>query len=167
MSNEWMTTTLGQIVTIKAGKYVPRQDYIPDGEFWIFGSNSIMGKYDKALVDVPHVIMAAIGAYAGAVRYSEKPSWVNNNAFALIPADSVDAFYLYLWLESAADSSQFLAGTGQPYVKRPSLLAQGISLPPVAIQRRIVDLLAHLDNHIANLRLPTSGLMSIRNGRGV
>ena len=152
MSEEWFQASLGELVTIRAGKYIPKSDYVHDGAYWIYGSNSVMGRYNKALVDERHCIMAAVGAYAGASRYSEEPSWVNNNAFALIPNHRIDAHFLYLWLIGALDLRKILAGTGQPYVKRPLLLAQELFIPPLPVQRRIVDLMTHLDKQIVNLR---------------
>ena len=161
MNDEWAEVSLQDLVSLRPGKYVAKSEYVDDGKYWIYGSNSVMGRYNKALVHEPHVVMAAIGANAGAVRYSVDPSWVNNNAFALIPTEDVDAFFLYLWLASSLEPSQILAGTGQPYVKRPDLLAQSIALPPLAVQRRIVDLMSHLDNHLANLRAEQEGLDSL------
>ena len=152
MNDDWEVMVLGDLVSIKAGKYISKAEYFETGEFFIYGSNSVMGKYDKALVETPHVVMAAVGAYAGAVRFSANPSWVNNNAFALMPSERIDPFFLYLWLAGVLELPQVLAGTGQPYVKRPSLLRQRVTLPPLPVQRRIVDLMAHLDNQIANLR---------------
>lgn len=158
MNDEWAEIELGKLVTIKPGKYLPKSEYVDDGDFFVFGSNSVMGKYDSSLVDTPHVVMAAVGSYAGNVRYSADPSWVNNNAFALLPSGSIDPFFLYLWLEGVLDLGKVLAGTGQPYVKRPNLLSQAVLLPPLPVQRRIVDLMTHLDAHIANLQAERDAL---------
>jgi len=150
------------VASVKPGKYLPKSEYVEDGPYWIYGSNSVMGRYSEPLVSVPHVVVAAVGAYAGAVRFSEEPSWVNNNAFALIPNDLVGPYFLYLWLDSALELPRILAGTGQPYVKRPALLAQEMPLPPLAVQRRIVDLMAHLDTHITNLEVERDSLVTAR-----
>ena len=162
MSDEWVEATLSDLVSVKPGKYIPKSDYVEDGAYWIYGSNSVMGRYDKALVEEPHVVMAAVGAYAGASRYSEAPSWVNNNAFALVPNERVTPFFIYLWLSGVLDLAQVLAGTGQPYVKRPRLLDQKVLLPPLPVQLRIVDLIAHLDNHLAKLQIEREALEAAR-----
>jgi restriction endonuclease S subunit len=112
--DNWTEVTLGNIATIVPGKYLPKTEYVEDGDYFVYGSNSIMGKYSKFLIEPPHTVMAAVGAYAGAVRYSPQPSWVNNNAFGLLVKPSVLPGYFYLWLNSKLDLSTVVAGTGQP-----------------------------------------------------
>jgi len=163
MSDGWTETTFGDVFKIVAGKYVAKEEYVEAGEFWIYGSNSIMGKLDKFLVEQSHVVMAAIGAYAGAVRYSKEPSWINNNAMALVPNDKVIAKYLHLWLESEFDLKRVVVGTGQPYVQRPLLLKEIIKLPPLPEQKRIVDLISSVDLYIEALQQQLESTKKSRN----
>jgi type I restriction enzyme S subunit len=163
MRNGWTKTTFGDVFKIVAGKYVPKEEYVEGGEFWIYGSNSIMGKIDRFLVEQSHVVMAAIGAYAGAVRYSHEPSWINNNAMALVPSDKVMAKYLHLWLESEFDLKRVVVGTGQPYVQRPLLLKEIIDLPPLPEQKRIVDLISSVDSYIEALQQQLQSAQNSRN----
>jgi restriction endonuclease S subunit len=146
--DNWTEVTLGDIATIVPGKYLPKTEYIEDGDYFVYGSNSIMGKYSKFLIEPPHTVMAAIGAYAGAVRYSPQPSWVNNNAFGLLVKPSVLPGYFYLWLNSMLDLSTVVAGTGQPYVQRPALSATKLVLPPIVLQHEIVETVTTLDSVI-------------------
>jgi type I restriction enzyme S subunit len=152
MSDSWAEVTIGDIATIVPGKYLPKSEYVEDGDYFVYGSNSVMGKYSKFLIEPPHTVMAAIGAYAGAVRYSPEPSWVNNNAFGLLVKPAVLPGYFYLWLNSKLDLSTVVAGTGQPYVQRPSLNATKVALPPLSDQKRIVDVTASVDTYIAALQ---------------
>jgi len=151
MPDHWKETTLGEVVVLKPGKYIAKDSYVVDGKYWIYGSNSVMGRYSDALVQEPHIVMAAIGAYAGAVRHSEDPSWVNNNAFALIPKSQLLSMWLFYWLESFLEISSVVVGTGQPYVQRPALMNQVFHLPPIEEQRRIVDLVGSIDTYIDSL----------------
>lgn len=163
MRDGWVETTLGDIFKIVAGKYVAKEEYVEGGEFWIYGSNSVMGKLDRFLVEQSHVVMAAIGAYAGAVRYSKEPSWINNNAMALVPSEKVIAKYLHLWLESKFDLKRVVVGTGQPYVQRPLLLKEIIALPPLPEQKRIVDLISSVDSYIDALQQQLESAKRSRN----
>ena len=163
MRDGWVETTFGDVFKIVAGKYVAKEEYVEGGEFWIYGSNSIMGKLDRFLVQQSHVIMAAIGAYAGAVRYSKEPSWINNNAMALVPSEKVMAKYLYLWLESMFDLKRVVVGTGQPYVQRPLLLKEIIELPPLLEQKRIVDLISSVDSYVEALQQQLESAKRSRN----
>jgi type I restriction enzyme S subunit len=163
MRDSWAEVTLGDIATIVPGKYLPKSEYVEDGEYFVYGSNSVMGKHSKFLIEPPHTVMAAIGAYAGAVRYSPDPSWVNNNAFGLLAKPAVLPGYFYLWLNSKLDLSTVVAGTGQPYVQRPSLNATKVALPPLSDQKRIVDLISSVDDYIAALQQQGDNARSARN----
>ena len=139
-------TNIGSATRIVAGKYLPRASYEAAGPYPVFGSNSLMGFASAPLVNLPCVVMASVGANAGAVRLSPTPSWVNNNAFALMPSDAgLTVEFLYLWLDRALDRAAIRAGTGQPYVKRDALRAQPIHYPSIGEQRRIADLAAAVD----------------------
>jgi type I restriction enzyme S subunit len=152
MRDGWMETTIGEITELVPGKYIPKSDYVENGQFFIYGSNSVMGKYSHSLIHGPHTVMAAIGAYAGAVRYSPEPSWVNNNAFGLITNSEIQPKYLFLWLATNLDLATVVAGTGQPYVQRPMLQSTSITMPPLAEQKRIVDLVSSVDAYINALQ---------------
>jgi type I restriction enzyme S subunit len=163
MSDSWAEVTIGDIATIVPGKYLPKSEYVEDGDYFVYGSNSVMGKYSKFLIEPPHTVMAAIGAYAGAVRYSPAPSWVNNNAFGLLVKPVVLPRYFYLWLNSKLDLSSVVAGTGQPYVQRPSLNAAKVALPPLSDQKRVVDVVAAVDTYIAALHQQAEDARAARN----
>jgi type I restriction enzyme S subunit len=163
MRKSWREVTLGDVVELIPGKYVPKSEYVDDGPFFIYGSNSVMGKYSKALINVPHTVMAAIGAYAGAVRYSPEPSWVNNNAFGLVANSETEPKFLFLWLENILDLKSVVAGTGQPYVQRLSLKAVRINLPSQLEQKRIVDLVSSVDSYIAALQKQADAARVARN----
>ena len=163
MRDNWTEVTIGDIATIVPGKYLPKSEYVEDGDYFVYGSNSVMGKYSKFLIEPPHTVMAAIGAYAGAVRYSPEPSWVNNNAFGLLVKPVVLPRYFYLWLNSKLDLSTVVAGTGQPYVQRPSLNATKVALPPLSDQKRIVDLISSVDAYIATLQQQAEDARAARN----
>jgi restriction endonuclease S subunit len=158
----WREVTLGDVVELIPGKYVSKSEYVDDGSFFIYGSNSVMGKYSKALINVPHTVMAAIGN-AGAVRYSPEPSWVNNNAFGLVANSETEPKFLFLWLENILDLKSVVAGTVQPYVQRPSLKAVRINLPSQLEQKRIVDLVSSVDSYIAALQQQADAARVARN----
>jgi type I restriction enzyme S subunit len=146
MREGWTRTTVGDVSRFRPGKYLKKEDYESGGEYFVYGSNSVMGTHTTPLYDGPLVVMAGIGAYAGACRYSEEPCWVNNNAFAICADEKVvDPRYLYLWLDHLLDLGNVRLGTGQPYIQKPALERQVIELPPLDEQRRIVDLVGAVE----------------------
>lgn len=144
MPNDWREATVRDLADLLPGRYLPRDQYVESGPYYVYGSNSVMGRHNRALYPGPLVIMAAIGAYCGAVRFSADPVWVNNNAFAIRAREGVNTRFLYYWLESL-DPAAIRAGTGQPYVQRQSLLRQRVRLPPLEQQHRIASLLESVD----------------------
>lgn len=93
-------------------------------------------------LDVPHVTSNAISAF-------------DIDADAVLPP-----FLLWLILAPSFGSNieAVMGGTGQKEVSEKRLLEQTVCIPPLSVQRRIVDLMAHLDNHIANLRAEREAL---------
>lgn len=152
MPEHWQKLTLGDVLTHRPGKYLNKDEYAAGGQFAVYGSNSVMGSHNKALFDGPLVVMAGIGAYAGAVRFSKVPCWVNNNAFAIFARENADAEWLYFWLECALDLGFVRKATAQPYIDKSTLMVHPILLPSLEEQRRIVDLVGSIDTYIDSLQ---------------
>ena len=151
--DDWVETTVGGITKFRAGKYLKKDAYRDGGAYFVYGSNSVMGMHSEPLFDGPLIVMAGIGAYAGACRFSAEPCWVNNNAFGIFPdLDQVQPEYLYFWLDSLLDLTAVRFGTGQPYVKKGNLEAQTLLLPPLPEQQRIAELIGAFDKANEALR---------------
>jgi hypothetical protein len=96
---------------------------------------------------------------------------VNQDVKSASAVTGVDGRFLAYLIEG--NSEEILqryrkTGTTVQSVDMPGLLSHRVSLPPLPVQRRIVDLMAHLDNQIANLRTERDAvegdLRRIRNG---
>ena len=158
----WTEATLGEVTQLRPGKYLKKSDYEAGGPFPVYGSNSVMGSHIESLYDGPLVVMAGIGAYAGAVRLSKDRCWVNNNAFAILPSDTVRAEYLYFWLDTELDLGLVRAGTGQPYIQKDHLNSVSFTMPPLNEQLRIVDLIESVDSYIDALRVQADAARTAR-----
>lgn len=158
----WTEATLGEVTQLRPGKYLKKSDYEAGGPFPVYGSNSVMGSHIESLYDGPLVVMAGIGAYAGAVRLSKDRCWVNNNAFAILPSDTVRAEYLYFWLDTELDLGLVRAGTGQPYIQKDHLNSVSFTMPPLNEQLRIVDLIESVDSYIDALRVQAAAARTAR-----
>lgn len=68
--------------------------------------------------------------------------------------DQLSGEYLTLMIGDLEDSIKLSnRGTTVPHVSPEALKSLPVRIPPLSVQRRIVNLMTHLDNHIANLRL--------------
>lgn len=78
-------------------------------------------------------------------RVLTRPSCVDNNVMALVPNSAyLDSDYLYYAL-IAKNISDFASDSNPPSIRKPTVEAWRISLPPLAEQRRIVDLLSRAE----------------------
>lgn len=120
--------TLSDIATNVPGKYLAKADYQAGGSFFVYGSNSVMGRHGAALVDGGFAVLAKIGSYCGNLRWSERAAWVNNNASAIVPNGSVAPAIVRQALDRI-DMLPHRAGTGQPYIRMNSLFATPLKVP--------------------------------------
>lgn len=98
------------------------------------------------------------------------PNAVCSTEFAVLTpvAAGLETDFLHLLCQSEAfweELQKRAVGTtgSRQRAKAEGLLSIIVAIPPVAVQRRIVDLMAHLDNHIANLRAEFAHLKEARN----
>jgi type I restriction enzyme S subunit len=127
------------------GKYLSKDKYVSDGDYLVFGSNSEMGRHDTALVPGAIAVLAKIGSYCGNLRWSERPSWINNNASAIVPNTFISPWILRHALDRL-DMGPHRAGTGQPYIRMESLFSAVIELPSLELSASIASLLEDLSN---------------------
>jgi type I restriction enzyme S subunit len=125
------------------GKYLAREHYASEGEYFVYGSNSVMGRHDTPLVPGGFAVLAKIGSHCGNLRWSERPAWVNNNASAIVPNESIPPWILRYALERV-DMAPHRAGTGQPYIRMESLFAAYVEVPSTAVTPSIAGLLRDL-----------------------
>jgi type I restriction enzyme S subunit len=145
-----------------AGRYLAKEDYASDGPYFVYGSNSVMGRHDKALVPSSFAVLAKIGSYCGNLRWSDRPAWVNNNASAIVPKKSISPWVLRHALD-LVDMAPHRAGTGQPYIRMESLFASLVRVPSPAVSASIAPLLQSLSELEVLAAEENSSLAGTRN----
>lgn len=123
----WRAYRFDEIMNFTQGIYIPKEEYEIDGINTIYGSNSIMGKTDKKSHDGAVIVLAKIGSYCGAIRYSERDCWINNNAGGIKGVDISTAF-IYELLK-CFNFGVVREGSGQPYINMQGLKSQKFALP--------------------------------------
>ena len=147
MASEWREVHFGDIAETLPGKYLPASAYDPDGDFVIYGSNSVMGRASHPLYEGPIIAFARIGSNCGATMFSPRPCCINNNAAGIRAKAGADTRFLFYWMQSF-DFSLIREGSGQPYISQRTLDAQIVHLPPLPEQRAIAHILGTLDDKI-------------------
>ena len=156
LANQWALLAsrkviLSEVADHLAGKYLAKEAYASGGRYVVYGSNSVMGTHSTFLHEGPLTVLARIGSYCGALSFSERNAWINNNASAIRAKDPADAYWLHEALLSI-DMDVHRAGSGQPFVRIESLMNTDIPWLAPAELNRANELLGSLQSAIANLR---------------
>jgi type I restriction enzyme S subunit len=152
--------TLDELAEHRPGKYLAREAYEP-GNYVVYGSNSVMGRHKEALYDGPLVILARIGSNCGALQWSERGAWVNNNASALVAHDGVSPWVLWHVLKSV-DMQPFRAGSGQPFVQINDLMQSSVTVPPMGKETLLSESLRSMSIRAESLREESQLLVQLR-----
>jgi len=129
---------LSDILTLEYGKPLKSEDRIK-GDIPVFGSNGIVGYHNSYLIEGPAIIVGRKGT-AGAVNYSEKPCYPIDTTFFVKLTDKtkIDIKYCYYQLRQLGlDKVNVQAGV--PGLNRLDAYRKKIPLPPIEVQREIVQ----------------------------
>lgn len=131
----WAWCRLGEIVTMIYGDSLTKAQCIPNGKYPVFGSNGIVGYYNKYLTEKKCIIVGRKGS-AGALNICEVPSWTTDVAYYVEENQYLDFRFTYYLLKSLGLES---LGKGiKPGVNRNEAYNKLVPLPPYPEQQRIV-----------------------------
>jgi type I restriction enzyme S subunit len=143
MREGWTRAPLGELLTLEYGKGLPEAKR-HGGAFPVIGSAGIVGSHSEPLVSPGPVIVVGRKGTAGAVHWSDTPCWPIDTTYYAVPGLRVTPRYAWLALQ-AANLPSICAQTGVPGLNRDRAYEIEVPLPPIAEQRRIVDLIRAVD----------------------
>ena len=137
---------LGDICIFNYGKSLVANKRIV-GNVPVYSSAGIIGYHNEPLVNTPGIIIGRKGT-VGTVYYSPVPFYCIDTAYYIIPNESIyNLQYLYYQLKSLK-LNKLNEDSAIPGLNRFAAYAQEISLPPLAEQKRIADILSAIDDKI-------------------
>ena len=139
---EWKEYKLGEITNMKNGKKRPQNN----GVFPVYGGNGIMDYSDSYNAENA-IIVGRVGAYCGCVYKCESKCWVSDNAISIFAKDIADTQFLY-YLMTTLDFHHHHIGGAQPLMTQDIIGDFTVSIPPLAIQHQIIQILKSLDDKI-------------------
>jgi type I restriction enzyme, S subunit len=133
----WTDCKAKELFTWSSGKFLPKSKQA-NGRIPVYGGNGINGTHDRALVDLPTIVVGRVGAQCGNVYLTGGPAWITDNAiFAQTISERVDPRFALLVLRHSNLNAQS-GGTGQPYVNQDNLNDVEFCLPSLREQHSIL-----------------------------
>ncbi len=181
MSDEWVETTLERCAKIVGGgtpsTKVP--EYWGGDVVWLAPTEVV--KQDGMRIATSERTITATGlsassakllprntvlvttrASVGFTAITDTELATNQGFQSLIPEPGVLPEFLMMWVQANRDAFQSRAsGSTFPEISKTKVRTIPISLPPLSVQARIVDLLERLDTQIANLEQEREALLTL------
>ncbi|QRF22835.1 hypothetical protein FY534_03435 [Alicyclobacillus sp. TC] len=146
MKNTWQTLELRDVVSIQRGYDLPETRRNP-GNVPVIGSSGLTGYHDVFRAKGPGVTIGRSGSSIGEVTYSPVDYWPHNAVLFVTDFHGNDERFIYYFLKNI-DFSRFNSGSAQPSLNRNHIYSLQVSVPPLNIQRRIVDIVGTFDDKI-------------------
>jgi len=147
MPEDWRQCRLGDVITLKRGYDLPRQDRKP-GRFPVVSSAGVTGWHDVAKARGPGVVTGRYGTL-GDVHFVREDYWPLNTSLYVEDFKGNDPRFISYFLRGLDFGTRNAAGA-VPGVNRNHLHAMQVTLPPVDTQQLISRVLAAFDDLIEN-----------------
>ena len=134
--------TLGEVCEMKRGSTITANQ-AEDGDIPVIaGGQKPAYFHNQSNREGKNITVAGSGAYAGYVAYWEQPIFVSD-AFTVTPKETfLDIKFVYYYLTNIQDKIYHTKkGSGVPHVHPSSIADFEIPLPPLEIQKKIVECL--------------------------
>ena len=172
MSDDWVETTLGDVADFTNG-YPFKPAQLQGSSLPVIRIKQLLdvtAETDFTDVEVPERNLISDGdlifSWSGTLAsrfWNRGPAALNQHLFRVSPKDDNDLGWIHYALDAAIeDLSQKTHGTTMKHVTKKVLESHSVVRPPLPVQRRIVDLMTHLDAHIANLQAERSASVALQ-----
>lgn len=133
------------IAKCSMGEFVHKSKQAPNAPYPVYnGGISNTGYYEQYNTEENKVIVSARGAGAGFVNVIEQKFWAGNSCHVISVLDSKKTNYKYLFYVLKTKENELMGKQqrgGIPAVSKVQLETTSIPLPPLSIQKEIVNVL--------------------------
>ncbi|KEO85419.1 hypothetical protein EH30_12905 [Erythrobacter sp. JL475] len=149
----WEATKLGKIIKLEYGKPLPKEDRQDDGRYFAFGANGPLARTNRYYWQKPSIIVGRKGS-AGELKLVEEPFWPLDVTY-FVTFDEAKFSLKYLYYQLVILNLPSLAKGVKPGINRNDVYDIDVTVPPLAEQQRIVDILNQAFEGIAKARANT------------
>lgn len=151
---EWRE--LGEVCSVNKGKQLNKKLLTEDGFYPAYnGGKNYSGRTNNYNVEANTIIVSQGGASAGFVNFVETKFWANAHCYYLIPDETqITNRFLYHFVKmNQSYLMDFQYGAGIPALKSDKLTKMLLPIPPLKIQKKIVQILDKFTNYVTELTL--------------
>jgi len=138
----WEIKDLKNIATLQRGKDLPKQNW-KEGPVPIIGSSGIMGYHNEVVCKGPGVITGRSGSI-GKLTYVEDDYWPHNTSLYVKNFHGNNPKFIY-YLMHTLDFKKYTTGVSVPTLNRNFIHMQKMAIPPLQIQKKVVEILSMID----------------------
>lgn len=125
----WDSCTLNELCDMYQPQTLSEDNLIDDGEFFVYGANGIIGKYNQYNHSESEIAVACRGNSCGTINRTLPKSWITGNAMVVkLKNIEIHNEYLYHAL-GFTNIKGIITGSGQPQITRANLLPVKILNP--------------------------------------
>jgi type I restriction enzyme S subunit len=144
---DWEEKRLGDICeSIKSGKSKSSED----GVIPLYGSTGIIGKCSESSHQGEFILIARVGANAGAINLIDDNFGVSDNTLVVDCKPILVITYIYYFLDHY-NLNRLIFGSGQPLITGGLLKALKLDLPMLEEQQKIARYLSSIDTKIESV----------------
>ena len=157
---------LAEVATVTIGEFVHKNKQNPNGLYPVYNGGRIeTGFYDHYNNSGNKIVISARGAYAGFVNRLLKPYWAGNSSYSVTVKDTTQADWNYVYYYLKKSESKFTDSQqkgGIPAVSKKQVESFKIPIPPLEVQKEIVNILDKFTQLEAELSAELSAELDAR-----
>ena len=162
MRDDWTETTIGDVAEASWGNTTVTKKQYKESGFTAFSASGPDGFVDWFEHDEKGVVLSAIGALCGKTWLAEG-KWTPIKNTIWFKSKSKVCLTDYLFLVSKTPDLWPIRGQAQPFISLGDVRLVELSMPPLAEQKRIVDLVSSVDAYIDALQQQAVTARAARN----
>lgn len=142
----WEKTELGKAINLRRGHDLTRKNMNDKGVYPVMGSNGIIGKHNKFILEGPVVTVGRSGN-VGTPFYYEGSAWPHNTTLYIDDFKGNNSYFIY-YLLVTLNLKNYAGGSAVPTLNRNHIHPISINLAPLKEQKAIAGTLSSIDNKI-------------------